>query len=70
MASAWGKSWGAAFGVAWGAIAVTAPVAPAEPHKYYSVEAPKQSQGELLMAQALDEDDAVLAMLQVLIMEM
>jgi hypothetical protein len=43
---------------------------PEEAPKYYAVEKPQQSEGELLLAQAMDEDDAVIAMLQVMIMEM
>lgn len=77
----WGSSWAqtwdrisdpnAMYGSASIAISATGTLSalnatPAESPKYYAV----QSEGELLMSQAMDEDDAVLAMLQVLIMEM
>lgn len=42
---------------------------PEEPPKYYAVEKPK-SEGELLMVQALEEDEMLLAMLHVLVEEL
>jgi len=42
---------------------------PEEPPKYYAVEKPK-SEGELLMAQAMEEDEMILAMLHVLVEEL
>lgn len=69
MASAWGKSWGAAFGVAFGAIASAPTATPPEPPKYYAVEQ-KKSEGELLMVQALEEDEILLSMLHVLVEEL
>lgn len=42
---------------------------PEEPPKYYAIEKPK-SDGELLIVQALEEDEMLLAMLHVLVEEL
>lgn len=42
---------------------------PEDPPKYYAVEKPKH-EGQILMAQALEEDEMLLAMLHVLVEEL